>query len=182
MKCTYALKRNCSEASKTCRQRPLDGICEPAILNSKARDSVWDTRNTLLSTSFDALLALEAPKPPWERRRRAFSAPVLSSKPTHSALPLCAAPRRGVRPRLWRRLRGRRPPRRAPFCRELWSREKNPKETRRSRCPEHFLVFFGEVAALQRLRTYKHLKSEHCPQSRAQPLRGSEPSLSVASW
>ena len=121
MKCTKAHERNCSEGSKTCRQRPLDGICKIAVLNSKAG-----------------------------RRGRAFSAPTLRSKSTHTAWPLYAALWSGVQPRLLAEASraAKRPQRKGkdPHVRNRARPGKDPEHA----LPYPFFIVFAEVAALQR--------------------------------
>ena len=87
-------------------------------------------RTLLYKPSLPLQLIPQTPAPPWkltapwERRKRALSAPAFSSKSTHSVWPLPAAQWSGVSPRLWGegfegggRLGG-------PLFAGSWSREK----------------------------------------------------------
>ena len=103
-------------------------------------------------------------KPLLERWGRAFSAPALRSKSTHSARPLPAAKSSGVKPRLLAEAPRAAAASAGSFCRELRSPEKTQKRPGTCSAVLYSCSFLGgEVAALQRLRTYKHHSPSGAP-------------------
>ena len=145
--------------------RPAKGPWKLLLRHARARDL-----KALPSTPL--LHGLEAYTAPWERRKRALSAPAFRSSFTHSASPRNAAKWSGARPRLFGRgfegggrLGG------PPFRRELRS-GKDPKNGRRSRCPKprrahncsavHFLLGFLCLEAAC-YRRYRYIPTESAP-------------------
>ena len=135
----------CHAQAGHAQRKGLGSFCSGTRARVRARDL-----KALPSTPL--LHGLEAYTAPWERRKRALSAPAFRSSFTHSASPRNAAKWSGARPRLFGRgfegggrLGG------PPFRRELRS-GKDPKNGRRSRCPKprrahncsavHFLLGF----------------------------------------
>ena len=131
-------------------------------------------RTLLYKPSLPLQLIPQTPAPPWkltapwERRKRALSAPAFSSKSTHSVWPLPAAQWSGVSPRLWGegfegggRLGG------PPFCRELESGkdpgedpETAPEEARNCSAVHFLLGFLCLDAACATAATATSLQSQ----------------------